>query len=330
MLAIVLTSLWAPALVSFQARDMPRKARVLPLDSNLRNSGRFADIVASTAGQLIVNEIVVSDLVDDAPTIPRLLRVLQTPPRRILQQSGDLAVVAALLVGSSWGLRVMKTLVMQELAGEPLAFIRAAAALRTFSQAVIAPSAEAGTPRTPTLLRNPIRAPPIVAISICSPQPHVPLQVPICSPQPDAPLPSAATPRLEQPMMPAVDLPTQDASPALLTPPRAGHSSRPRRPTVTRQTSLSGISSHLHRLMSRYVAEGSPMQVGVFRLMGLARARPTASCLALLAGHDKLGCCRAAPRGSGRAGSFERVRRSAGCRRCSSGCPEPGLASCGT
>ena len=257
MLEIVLTSLWAPALMSFRARGMPRKARVLPLDSRLR-SARFADTVVSTAGQLIVNEIRVSDLVDDPPTIPRLLRVLQTPPRRILQHPGDLAVVAALLVGSSWGLRVMKTLVMQELAGEPLAFIRAAAALRTFSQAVIAPAAESGTPRMPTLLRNPIRAPPIVAI---------------CSPQPDEPLPSAATPRLEQPMTPAMDLPLQDASPAPLAPPPAGHAdvnSRPRRPTVTRQTSLSGIGSHLHRLMSRYVAEGSLMQVGVFRRIGQA------------------------------------------------------------
>jgi hypothetical protein len=163
MLVIDATSLWAPALASYWLSDFkPRSAQIAPAPEppggptrspstnrvDTDTSGAAAALSLTSPGSVgmrVVAELAASGLLDAPPSLRRLLRVLETPPHAIVQQLlaatpnySDLSIIAALLVGTGWGFRTMRGLVSQELAGEPLAFIRASAALRTIAAAAAA------------------------------------------------------------------------------------------------------------------------------------------------------------------------------------------------
>lgn len=133
MLVIVLSSLWFPALMSL--RSNKGTLRVFPDTAPPEPDSPTPATEAANprVGASIVAEISASDLLDDPPSLPLLRRVLESSSRRIISQPGDLAVVAALLVGTGWGFRTMKGLAASELSAEKLAFIRASVELRKFA-----------------------------------------------------------------------------------------------------------------------------------------------------------------------------------------------------
>lgn len=137
MLVIVLSSLWFPALMSL--RSNKGTLRVFPDTAPPEPDSPTPATEAANprVGASIVAEISASDLLDDPPSLPLLRRVLESSSRRIISQPGDLAVVAALLVGTGWGFRTMKGLAASELSAEKLAFIRASVELRKFAAAAM-------------------------------------------------------------------------------------------------------------------------------------------------------------------------------------------------
>lgn len=256
MLIFVLSSLWAPALMSFSFSDMPifsRTPKVSPYGAGrLQTSNRYAAILASTAGKRVVDELETSRLLDMPPPLARILRVLETPPRRLLQQPDDLLIVAALLIGTGWGYRTMKGLVALELSGEPLAFIRASAALRTFAKGVSAADTLALQASPPPA------APPIVAglggVGIAtSPQGGLSSVTPRLARPDDSPgaAPAAAPPQ------PSPAWPTSSSNRVRQRSPSAA----PQPAAASPPLPLAGVASHLGRLLGRYVSQGAPLRV---------------------------------------------------------------------
>lgn len=283
MIVISLFSLWAPAILSYRFVDMqtPSKSKIVPLESErLRTSTRLNELIASTAGQRILDELQASGLLENLPSLPDVLRILEPPHRYILQRPAHLSIVAALLIGTSWGFKTMKNLAAQELAGEPLGFIRASMAVRTLaksttnSDAVVLRAQKIPVQRVPPFVLREVKAlddaPRLLGHSVApeaalactaSTTPRLSPVVQIVSPalSPGAVAQSAPTDLsvytelLPSPTMTETRVNRNAANGA---PPEASS-------TPAHRVSLEGVSTHLHRLMGRYVLENATLQVRI-------------------------------------------------------------------